>query len=93
MAIMGNTIKLRAEFRDYDGELYDPSTVTLKIYNTNRNQLGSTVTVTDNDRVDVGIYECEYTVPIGSGNLTYEFEGITGSMPVVGRGTIIRSWT
>lgn len=90
---MGNTVKLRAEFRDYEGVLYDPSSIELKIYNPSKTQLGNTISITDNDKVSVGIYEYEYTIPIGTGNLTYEFKGVTGGMPVIGRGTIIRSWT
>jgi hypothetical protein len=93
MAVIGNTIKLRAEFKDYEGNLCDPDSVELRILDNMKRQLGDTMIVSTIYRVSTGIYEYPFVVPDGAGQLTYEFRGTIEGNPAIGRGTITRTWS
>lgn len=90
MPLIGDTVRLKAEFRDFDGEYVDPDEVKVKLFDGGKKQLGEDITP---DRVDTGKYQCDYVVPSGGpGPLYFEFSGMIGGMPVVGRATIAREW-
>jgi hypothetical protein len=92
MALIGSTIRLRAEFKTFDGNFVDPSSITLKIYDSKKKQIGSNIPIGLEYRISTGIYEYDYIVPDGIGDLYYEFSGIVYDSPVVGRGIITRNW-
>ncbi len=92
MALHGDTIKLRAEFRTFDHVLIDPANIVLKIYDRLQNQLGESIDIGPAQRVSEGIYEYAYTIPNADGALYYEFTANPESLPAVARGMIERKW-
>ena len=73
--IQGNTIRLRREFVDFSGAAYDPTNASLKLYDTQKQQSGETVTVGAEHKVATGVYEVEVTLPIGHDMMICEFSG------------------
>lgn len=88
----GSTVKLRAEFLDYSGKPVDPEEVTLRVYDCNEKEIGVSATVSTAFRLDVGIYEYPFTVPVGVTDLVYEFTGMIEGNPSIGRGTLKRTF-
>jgi len=93
MAIITNTVRLRAEFKTFAGEFSNPTSITFKVYNKQRVQVGTTVDITADDRISTGIYEYDYTIPTGYTELTYEFSGLLEGKYITGRSTIDCDWT
>lgn len=93
MALMGNTIKIRAEFEDFSGVHMDPETVELKIYDYAHRVIEGPIQIQESHKIDIGVYEYPYTVPYGKDELYYEFTGVIEGNPSVGRGKITRKWT
>lgn len=73
--IQGNTIRLRREFVDFSGAAYDPTNATLKLYDTQKVQIGETITVGAGNKIAAGVYEVEVTLPMGYDLIIYEFSG------------------
>lgn len=92
MPLIGNTIKLRAEFKDFDGIPYDPTDITLTVYDDNRVLVSGPISLGEGNKISNGVYEYDYTIPAGNTNLVYEFKGLIGGKPVLGRSKISRTW-
>ena len=88
MAFTGEAIKLRVHFKDFDGQLVDPTNITLKIFNSNKEQQGETIAITETNKISIGIYEYNYTLPNTDGELILEFAGNNSGSPIVIRKTI-----
>jgi len=73
--IQGNTIRLRREFVDFSGAAYDPTNATLRLYDTQKAQIGETITMGTGHKVATGVYEVEVTLPVGYDIIVYEFSG------------------
>ncbi len=71
--VQGDTVWLKGSFYDRAGSLYDPTEVTLKIYDSGR-QLLSTITGDDVVHISVGVYEAPYVLPAYN-SIVYEFSG------------------
>ena len=80
MAIQGDTVRLGVEFRDFDGYLVDPSSITLKVFSVKKDILFS-VAITSADKVSTGIYEYDYVLPYNHTKLFYEWAAIVSSGP------------
>lgn len=91
MALVGDTIKLRMEFRDFNGVLFDPTTITITTYQ-NYDDVLENINVPLGSKVSTGIYEYLYTVPAGDGPLTYEVKGVVGTTNSVVRKKLPREW-
>jgi hypothetical protein len=46
MAIVGNTVRLTAEFKTFNDVYSNPTDITLKIYNKRNIQVGDTISIT-----------------------------------------------
>jgi len=100
MPIMDDSIILRVEFRNFANEYDDPSTITLKIYDSYKKQIGSTIDVGVLNKKSKGIYEVVYTLPsIDSttlpkqdGKLYAEFKGVLEGSNIVSRIEFNRKW-
>lgn len=93
MALIGDTVRLRVRFRTFSGNVVDPNDVTLRILDGNTYQEIDNITVSNNDKVDIGIYECDYVIPNGdSETLVYEFSGTYDNKPILARGSFDRSF-
>lgn len=85
----GDTIWLRATFKNRQGLPYDPTSVEARIYDSYKTQIGAAITGTDITRVSQGVYETPYTLPLDHNAVIYEFQGIDSEgLPQVSRSVI-----
>lgn len=91
MAIIGNTVTLKAEFPSSIGDLSLLTNVTVKVYTENLKILLANIIPT---KISNGLYEANYTVqPNGMPSiLIYEFSGMINGYVYLGRGQIPRSY-
>jgi hypothetical protein len=92
MTLTKNTVRLKAEFRNFAGVLADPQQITLDISYQLTSASIIHVVEADITKESTGIYHYDYPVPIGTGNLLYEWSGSLESSPIVNRGLITREW-
>ena len=88
MALTGNTIRLKAEFKTFDGVLVSPDNVKLKIY-SDRNDLLEEINV---EPISTGKYQYDYTIPNDIGPIYFEFNGTLEGKPILGRMKLDRKW-
>ena len=87
MAFIGDTVRLKVKFRTFNGNAVDPLDVKLRVLNGNDYQEIDTVDITDDNKIDVGVYEYDYVIPYGeSETLIYEFSGTHNDKPILSRG-------
>jgi len=85
---VGESLRLRAEFYDWDGDLFDPDSVYVSIWNNS----GSKVVDRANaNRQALGSYYYDYNVPSDlnisyAEQWTYLFEGVVGESKILDRG-------
>jgi hypothetical protein len=91
MVIAGNSARLTSTFKDFSGTLTDPTgTITFKVFDLKRNQIGTTVNLAGGNHVSTGVYQYDYAVPLGTtSNLVYEFAGLVGGLPAITRKVLI----
>lgn len=95
MALVGNTVRLTAKFYNFSNILTDTSGIlaTLKIYDSKKNQIGSTINLTVAHKVSAGIMQYDYTIPnTTSPFIIYEFSGTVDSVISLNRGSIPLRW-
>ena len=94
----GDTIKVRATFRDYAvapavGSVVDPDTVEINIYDGDEVLLEN---IPDGDpaivRESAGVYSYDWILPEIDGNYYIEFYGVTDSKPAIRRHKIKTKW-
>lgn len=89
-AFVGDTVRLRSSFYNFAGELADPTSVTITIYDGDKVVLVNAGATT---KESTGIYYYDYTVPSTSPDpLVYEFSGTLESHVSLSRATINRKW-
>ena len=89
MPLIGDTIRLKAEFRDFNGELTDIENPKVVVYDSKR----KVILDVEPERVEKGKYQYNYVIPgdvIGS--LYFEFRGTIGGLPILGRAIIDKKW-
>jgi len=89
MPLIGDTIRLKAEFKDFNGEHVSPENVYLRIYDGYKKQVGEDILVLPSD---VGKYQYDYVIPDVIGPLYFEFVGTLEGLPILGRATIDKRW-
>ena len=95
MPLIGNTIRLKAEFRNFNGELFDIENPKVVVYDSNR----EVILAAEPERVGVGKYQYDLIVPdykeAGKQKepLVFEFSGEIDGQPVVGRSSFERVWS
>jgi len=78
--IVGNSVRLKAEFKDFDGTNYDPDDVTVKIYSGAMSVIHtSTSPVHDG----LGIFYLDYTLT--EDDYAFEFSGEIAGFPILSR--------
>ncbi len=92
MPLIGDTVKLRAEFRDFAGTLTDPSTITLNVYDRSKKLIWGPIEDVPEHKVSVGVYEYPYVIPKGYSVLYYEFIANPENLAAVARGAINIKW-
>ncbi len=88
----GNTIRLKCNFKTFAGVDSDPESITLKIYNKYRKQIGNTISITNTNKVSTGNYQYDYTVPSGYDQIIYEYSGTLEGSTITARDAIDVSW-
>jgi hypothetical protein len=63
LALIGDSIKLKVHFKDFDGQYVDPTDIKLKIYNQQKEQIGTDFNITSENRESTGIYFYNYQIP------------------------------
>jgi hypothetical protein len=86
----GNTVQLRATFKDIDGVAKDPSLPSVKVYDRNFNKIFDFPLGAGN-RTKMGEYFVNYTIPYGEVKTTYyyEFYGELEGTPSLNRGSFV----
>lgn len=89
LPLVGNTVRLKAEFTEFNGELVDVFDATLTVYE-GKNKVLTEVTP---ERLSEGVYFYDYIVPeFSGGSLYFEFKGMLNDKPILGRTALGRSW-
>jgi hypothetical protein len=85
--LVGNTVRLHAEFKNLEGALYDPSNVKIKVYDVNMKILLEKTA----KKEGVGKYYYDYTLT--AADYIYEFSGIipATTFPVLARASLSAS--
>jgi len=87
--LFGNTVRLKAEFRDYDGKPVDPQNVKVIVYNQNKIPIFTEDAVRESE----GVYYYDYTITFDEGSpIAFEFNGSLDGHPVLGRQTLSPTW-
>ncbi|BDH63315.1 hypothetical protein MTP04_34450 [Lysinibacillus sp. PLM2] len=91
MAFIGDTVRLVVKFRTFNGNPVEVTNVTLRILDGDTYEVIENITITDDNRTDVGVYEHDYIVPEGTTKtLIYEYSGIYNDKPILSRGSFER---
>ncbi len=85
LALKGDTVRLEVQFKTFDGSIIDPSDVKLNIYNEDNVAIESITMTAETNKVGIGNYIHDYTLPYGNDFITYEFFGKYEGKPVVAR--------
>lgn len=80
---LGNTIRLRAIFQDWDGQPSDPDDVSVRIYSASRKLLRD-VLLTSENRLETGVWFYDHLAP-GAGTYIFEFWGLLDGSPSLNR--------
>lgn len=90
MPTIGDTVRIKAEFRDFEDNLVSPNGVTFTMYDGKRAVLGDVVNLSP---VSTGVYQLDYVVPsTGTDPLCYEVKGTLDSLPILARAELNRKW-
>jgi len=95
MPLIGDTIRLKAEFKDFNGKLTDIENPKVVVYDSNR----EVILAAEPERVGVGKYQYDLIVPdykeAGKQKepLVFEFSGSLEGKPIVGRTSFERMWS
>ncbi len=92
MATTGNTVRLTITFADWDGGAVDPTGITLKFFDAEHRQLGTTVPLTVANKTVTGTYIYDYVVPAGNDPIFVEAAGTASGTKVLGRAQITREF-
>jgi hypothetical protein len=91
MALIGNTVRVTGEFVTWAGSRADAVGPKLNVYEKHEKQLLESIPLED-CRKDVGMYQIDYVIPDGLGNLFFEIVGDVEGMPEVARIKEERVW-
>lgn len=80
-----DTVRLKVKFRDFDGQVIDPTEVTLTVYKINKEVI-TTITQNSLTKENVGCFFYDYTV--GTEDFIYEFSGLYNNKPILSRDTV-----
>jgi hypothetical protein len=95
MPLIGDTIRLKAEFKDFKGKLTDIDVPKVVVYDNKRNVIEEAIP----NKAGTGSYYYDLVVPdypeAGKRDepLVFEFSGEIGGQPVIGRASFERVWS
>lgn len=81
---IGDTIRLKAEFKTFLGEYEDPTSILLTIHDIKtKEQIGDTVTIGAEHKVSTGIFQYDYEVPDRPRDIYAKFKGVLEGKDIV----------
>ncbi len=83
--LVGNTVRLQAEFKDFDGTYFTPDNRKVRIYDGGMNVVKEAVPVT----ITTGKYYYDHI--LSKGDYAFEFYGEIGGFPVLSRAPLTAS--
>jgi len=87
---IGDTVRLKAEFKNWVGSLVSPADVKLKLYRNRNELIGTEIDVAP---VSTGKYQYDYTIPAdASRRMYFEYSGTLEGTLIVGRMKIATKW-
>lgn len=92
IAVVGNTMKFICTYRNWEGEITDPISPSVVIYNGNGKELITKENLTGINRISRGIYQYLFRVPNGTSSIVVEFSGVVDNRVVLSRREIPRVW-
>jgi hypothetical protein len=96
MGLWKNTVRISAQFLTFDGDLADPSSISLTVIDKNTGTTLVNVSGSDISRKAVGEYYYNYTLPPSYGTLICEYVGMLEGYPIVNRINLekefLKSW-
>lgn len=92
MTVIGNTVRLTAEFKTFAGVLSDAENVSLLIKDSDGSTLINVTYPTGIVRVSVGQYRYDFTVPAGIGYINYEWSGFLENSVILNRKYLTREF-
>lgn len=81
MALVGNTVRLIAIFKDFDGVVTDAANIAITV--TDMSGVVEELTMTGDNKQEDGTYAITYTIPQGFGPLKIEIKGDVDGLPEV----------
>lgn len=84
MILQGDTIRLKVYFKTFDGDLIDPTDITLTIYDADETEIEQ-FSITDSDKEKVGVYFYNYETPLDQDKIIFEFKGTYNNHPILVR--------
>lgn len=89
----GDTVRLQAVFTDWAKVKTDPVDITLTVYSKSRERIGDPIPIGSEHRISEGVYEYDYTLPVGHDRIDIEFRGLDGQrLPILSRTTMTPVW-
>lgn len=90
MALVGNTVRLIATFRDFEETVVSASNITVVV--TDMTGFVEELTMTEANKQEDGTYAITYTIPEGIGPLKIEVYGEVDQLPEVNHIKILREF-
>ena len=90
MALIGNTIRITAEFVTWAGSKADAEKPKLTVYQGLTPI--ETIELTEENHIGVGRYQVDYIIPEGRSALVFELKGLVEGMPEIARIEEKRIW-
>ena len=88
MAFVGDTVRLRVQFKTFTGQLVSPNDIKLTIYDKQNNQIEE-IEITDSDKENIGVYFYDYIIPDDILDyFIFEFGGLHNNKPILSRGKV-----
>jgi hypothetical protein len=92
MALMKNTVRLIGQFYNFSGILSNASDISIDISEERTNVPIIQVSGSEITLDSIGKYHYDFTIPLGTGNILYEWSGLLEGSPITNRGIITREW-
>lgn len=88
MAFVGDTVRLRVQFKTFTGQLVSPNDIKLTIYDKQNNRIEE-IPITDSDKENIGVYFYDYIIPDDILDyFIFEFGGLQNDKPILARGKV-----
>lgn len=72
--LQGDTVRLKAYFKDFNNKSVDPLNVTLTIYKANKEVIEK-IELTESNKSSIGVYFYDYS-PVETNEFIFEFKGL-----------------